>query len=922
MRTRLHALVRWLLCGLLIGAAGKSGAAPRLDVPKVAFEKVVLPNGLQLILHQDKKLPLVHVNLWYHVGSKNEKVGKTGFAHLFEHMMLQGSKNAPEDYFSAMARAGAQGGRDSNGTTNSDRTNYFATAPSGSLEFLLWVHSDLLATLPDALTQAKLDNQRDVVRNERRQGVDNVPYGRWFVLATENLFPARHPYSWPVIGSHEDLVAASLEDVKAFFRRFYTPNNLTLVVSGDFDPAEAKRLVTKYFGSIPPGPALDRPRRFVAKLDGEKIVEVNDRVPQDRVFMAWPGPEIGAAGEHELNLASSILTEGLSARLQKTLIYDKKLCSNVSSFSNSMEIAGMFVIDATLAAGVSLAEVERTITTELAALAKDGPTVAELERARTRALTDVTTSLESIGAFGGTADLLAYYNTYFGDPGKLSWDLQRLLSVTPQSVRGAVATWLATTNRVVLRFHPETSVRPSVAELDRKKQPPLGADTAFHAPSVVADKLANGLELYVVEQHGLPLVTAAIVSRAGSVVDPPGKEGLATLVASTIERGTRSRTALAVASAAGDLGTSLRHEVGLERAIEAVDVYKANLGAALALLGDVVRNPTFPAAEIDRERKLQVEDIEQAERDGRRLAARLRARFAFGADHPYGRPVAGYRKTVGALTSADADAFHATNWRPGAAALVIVGDVTLAEAKALAQKELGSWAGTAPAPPAIPPPAGARGKVFLIDKPDAAQTVAVHIYSAPVKKGDDYYSFLLASEVLGSGASGRLYLNLRQDKGYSYGIGAITPVLSGAMAWITQGGVQTDKTKESVVELVKELKGIAGARPITAKELEDARLGVIRGYAAGFGTNRAVAARVSDLWSRRWPMDEIVREPEGLARATLSEVQAAAKRYAAPADATLVLIGDRPRIEAGVRSLNLGEVIVVDAEGKATGATR
>jgi zinc protease len=568
-------------------------------------------------------------------------------------------------------------------------------------------------------------------------------------------------------------------------------------------------------------------------------------------------------------------------------------------------------------------EVERIITAALAALATDGPAAAELERARTRALTQLTTSLEGMGAFGGVADQLAYYNTFFGDPGKLSWDLQRTLAVTPASVRAAVATWLATTNRLVLRFHAETSARPAVAEPDRRKQPALGADTAFHPPAVATDKLANGLELYVVEQHGLPLVTAAIVSRAGSVMDPPGKEGLATLVASTMERGTKARNALAVASAAGDLGTSLRNEVGLERAIEAIDVEKANLGAALGLLGDVVRNPTFPEAEIDRERKLQVEDIAQAERNGPRLASRLRARFAFGADHPYGRPVAGTRKTAGALTAADAAAFHAANWRPGAAALVVVGDVTLAEAKALAQKELGSWSGAAPARPVIPPPSpGTRGKIFLVDKPDAAQTVAVQIYTAPVGKGDDYYGLRLASAVLGNGASGRLYLNLRQDKGYSYGIGATTPVLSGAMAWITQGGVQTDKTKESVVELVKELKGIAGARPITAKELEDARLGIIRGYAAGFGTNRDVAGAVSELWSRRWAMEELVRETEGLARATLSDVQAAAKRYAVPASATLLLVGDRQKIEAGVRSLNLGEVIVVDAEGQPIGPTR
>src|SRR5262249_11730089 len=307
-----------VLVGLLLSAT--ANAAPKLSVPRVQFDKYVLPNGLQVILHQERKLPLVHVNLWYHVGSKDEKPGKTGFAHLFEHMMLQGSKNAREDYFSLMARAGAHGGRDSNGTTDTDRTNYFATVPSGSLEFLLWIHSDLLATLPDALTQAKLENQREVVRNERRQALDNAPYGRWYKLLSENLFPAGHPYSWPVIGSHEDLMAASLADVKGFFHTFYAPNNLSMVVSGAFEPAESRRLIEKYFGSIPPGPALDRPHRWIPRLDGEKAVDVSDRVPQERVFIGWPAPEIGAADEPALTLASTILTDGLSARLEKALV--------------------------------------------------------------------------------------------------------------------------------------------------------------------------------------------------------------------------------------------------------------------------------------------------------------------------------------------------------------------------------------------------------------------------------------------------------------------------------------------------------------------------------------------------------------------------------------------------------------------------
>ncbi|MET0344618.1 MAG: pitrilysin family protein, partial [Polyangiales bacterium] len=315
-----------LCVALLITAS--AAAAPEPAAPLLSFERFTLPNGMRVVLHVDRKLPLVHVNLWYHVGSKNEPPGRTGFAHLFEHLMLQGSKNAPEDYFTLMARIGARGGRDSNGTTSTDRTNYFATAPSGSLDYLLWVHADLLATFPEALTQQKLDNQREVVRNERRQGIDNAPYGRWHKLLLEQLFPARHPYSWPIIGSHEDLQAARLDDVRAFFATYYTPNNLSLVVSGDFDPEEARRLVEKHFAAIAPGPALDRPRFDLPRLDREKVIEVRDRVALERVFIAFPTPQIGGEGERELELTAGILTDGLSSRLTKTLVHERKLCTS------------------------------------------------------------------------------------------------------------------------------------------------------------------------------------------------------------------------------------------------------------------------------------------------------------------------------------------------------------------------------------------------------------------------------------------------------------------------------------------------------------------------------------------------------------------------------------------------------------------
>ena len=468
--------------------------APASDeAPRIAFEKYTLPNGLQVILHVDKKLPIVHVNEWFHVGSKNEKPGRTGFAHLFEHLMFEGSKDAPGKYLTFAERLGAnlrEGGV--NGTTNPDRTNYFITVPAGGLERVLWLESDRLATLMDFLTKENLDHQREVVRNERRQGLENTPYGRAFKLIFESVYPAGHPYSWLTIGSQEDLSAATFDDVKDFFRTYYTPNNLSLIVAGDFDPAEAKRLVTKYFGPIPPGPALDRPGRSVPAFSGEKVVEVADRVPQERVYVAFPSPPFFEKGDAELDLASLILTDGLSSRLQKALVYDRQLCSTVQASQNSAEISGLFFVSATARPGVPLADVERVVTDEIARLAKDGPTDTELDRAKTKYEFRFVSGLEGIGGFGGKSDQLNRYNTFLGDPGKLAEDLGRYQHATREDVRAAVAKWIDTPNRVLVRFHPETSGRGSSPAIDRSQEPPAAPDAAFHPPDVKRATLRTG----------------------------------------------------------------------------------------------------------------------------------------------------------------------------------------------------------------------------------------------------------------------------------------------------------------------------------------------------------------------------------------------------------------------------------------------
>jgi zinc protease len=893
-------------------------AAFAQDAPKIEFEKFTLPNGLQVILHVDRKLPMVHVNSWYHVGSKNERPGRTGFAHLFEHMMFEGSKNANGKYFTFIEKVGAnlfEGGV--NGTTSEDRTNYFETVPSANLEYVLWIESDRLATLTDVLTKQKLDNERDIVKNERRQGLENQPYGRAFMLLQQNLFPEGHPYAHDVIGSHEDLTAASVEDVVDFFKTYYTPNNLSLAITGDFDIAEAKRLIAKYYGSIPPGPALDRPKHSIPPLAAPKLLDVNDRVPQERSYLAWPSPALFDADDGTLDLVSLILSDGLSARLTRSLVYDKQLCSNINAFQASEEIAGFFVIVATARPGVSLPQVEEGISSEIARLAKEGPSTEELNRAKTKWEFGFISGLERIGGFGGQADLLNQYNTYFGDPNKFAADLERHRSVTAEDIKRAVARWIATPNRVTVRFHPEISQRPTMTSLDRSTPPALGADRSFHVPEVKTARLDNGMQLFVVERQDLPKVAVTLATRAGSAADPQGKEGLASLAVQIMRRGTKGRKAIEIDETLGDLGTSIFGGAAVETASMGFEVLRRNLPGALGVLADIAREPSFPEDEIDRERKKRLDALSQAYNNPNAIAQRVGPALAYGVGHPYGRPSQGFTSTVKTIAAADLSRFHSAYWKPGSSALIFAGDITLADATEMAKRHFGSWTGGAA--PALsvgaPQPVG-PGKVFLVDRPDAAQTVVAEILPGPSREAPDYYALSLADTVWGGGAGARLGTNIREDKGYSYGVFSRKEAHSKYGIWAAVGGVQTNKTKESIVEFQKELQFIAGQKPVSEKELADARNNRLRGYAQQFESLERVAGQIAELWGVSMPVTELEREPAELQKATREAVNGAAEKYASPARATLLLVGDRSKIEAGVRELKVGEMVIIDAEGK------
>ncbi|MBF0545495.1 MAG: insulinase family protein [Candidatus Riflebacteria bacterium] len=894
------------------------------SLPKIEFEKFVLPNGLQVILHIDRKLPIVHVNEWVHVGSKNEKPGKTGFAHLFEHLMFQGSKNAPggkiapAGYFNYIEKAGAnvrEGGI--NGTTGSDRTNFFDTVPSGNLEYVLWLESDRLATLIDYLDQKNLDNQREVVRNERRMGLDNAPYGRIREILPANLYPPTHPYSWPVIGSHEDLINASLEDVKAFFKQYYTPNNISLVIAGDFDPAEAKKLVAKYYGCIPSGPPLARPRKFIPSINEEKIIEVNDRVPQTRIIMVWPSPAYFDKDDAELDLASLVLSNGLSSRLTKELVYDKQLCTTVSAVQDSNEISGEFAIEATLREGSDYKVVEKTIDNIISELAKNGPTKEELERIKTRIEYIFVSNLEKLGGFGGKADQLNQYNTYLGDPGKFEENFLRYQTPNSEDVKNSFDRWINNTKRLKIRFFPEPSGRVEKTDLDRGKPPAFGSDKDFEAPTAKSAVLENGLEVIVIERNELPKVAVGLSSKAGSFREAKGKEGLANLTMNVMRKGSKTRKALEIDEQLSNLGTSLGASCGRETAILQFEVLKRNLEPAMEIVADVVMNPAVPEEEIERERKLILGDISQMESDPVDLSSRLTSILAFGKEHPYGHPALGFTGSVKNLNHDDVVKFHDENWVASGSYIVFAGQITLDEAKQITEKVFKSWKvgniGKLELPEVKPYDAK---KIYVVDRQDSAQTHVNQVLPGPKRADECYYPLSVADTVWGSGGFGtRLTLNIRENKGFTYNVRSALMSLNYAGCWIARSLIQGDKTKEAMIEFIKELEGIGGKKPITSEEFSATKERKLRGFAQGFEKLSSLVSKYSELKSLNLPLDELNREYKEVKGMELEKVNKTSSDWAKVEKSFFLLVGDYKKIEHGLKELNFGDVVLIDKEG-------
>ena len=895
----------------------------QVDIP---YQQFTLPNGLRVIVHTDRKAPVVAVSVWYDVGSTFEPKGRTGFAHLFEHLMFNGSENAPDDFFVPLKTVGAT---DYNGTTSFDRTNYFETVPTGALERALFLESDRMGWLTGAITQGVLDEQRGVVQNEKRQG-DNQPYGLVQYKLFGGLFPDGTPYGHTVIGSLADLDAASLTDVKSWFRDHYGPNNAVLVLAGDVDVATARTLVAKYFGNIPRGPDSKFPATTIPQLTAPVNETITDRVAAVLVTKNWAVPGLKDKDAAALDVAGGVLGGLASSRLDNALVKREKLVVQVSAGNSALRGLGFFTIRAVVKPGVDPALVSRRIDEILADFLKNGPTADEVNRVVTQNASQTIQGLESVGGFGGKAVALAEGALYTGDPGYYKKQLADLAAQTPASVKAAADRWLsrpAYSLSVVpgpRDAYAEAAVPPAkevaAAPTPAPKNsrggltlPAVGqlADLSF--PAVQRDRLRNGIEVIYAQRNAVPVTQAAISFDAGVAADVPGKLGTQSLTVGMLDEGTTTRDSIRIAEDQERLGASIGAGGSLDRSTVSLDVPSANLSPALELFADIVRNPAFADAEVTRVKQQQLAGIAQELTNPNALAGRVVPGLVYGPASPYAKSIGGGDpRAVAALTPADLRAFQQAWLRPDKAKIFVVSDRPLAEVKALLDQRFGDWRPTgapgnknftAASTPSAP-------KIVLVDRPDSPQSVIVGAIPTALKGTQDLLAQQTANDALGGSFLSRINMDLRERRHWSYGARGGFQQAENAAPYVITAPVQANQTGPSLASVREDLKAYLGAEPMTQVEFDRAVTGAVRELPGRFETSDAVLAAMqsNDLYKR--PDNYYATITTRYRGLTQPQLTTAINGALDPARAIWVVVGDAKLVRPQLDGLGLPVEVV------------
>lgn len=898
-----------LPCLLLAILGTVSAGADQIE--EIRAEKYELPNGLDVILYEDHRLPVVAVNVWYHVGSKNERPGRTGFAHLFEHMMFQGSEHHDTDYFLPLQKVGSF----VNGSTSEDRTNYVEDVPSEYLELALWLEADRMGFLLPAMTQERLDNQRDVVMNERRETYDNQPYGTAEELLLEMMYTSDHPYYHSVIGKMHDIEIATLDDVQSFFTDFYSPNNASLCLVGDFDRREAKALIEKYFATLPPGPSVDRLEAWIPQLDGVKRAVSEDAVSLPRLYMQWHTPAFLTEGDATADILASILSAGKTSRLYEELVYKQQIAQDVAVYQGSRELSSLFCLQVTAKPGHTLAEVEAAVDEVLSELLAKGIKRGELAQAQAAWEARFMRNLERIGGFGGLANKLNTYNTHLGDPNMLVYDLDRYRNLTVKRVNAFAREYLDLNRRAILHVVPYGDPVASEVSVDRTIAPGPGRSSDFRPPVIERATLENGMKIWLVEKHDLPLVQVNLVLKSGWAADPPDRPGTAALTADLLDEGTKSRSALEIAEEARRLGANFGTFGAFDATGANLNVLKRNLRDGLDLMADVIMNPNFPEKELERLRGDYLGRIQQSARQPIPAGIKAFQKAVFGDEHPYGQPFTGTgtAASLQALTRQDVLDYYAANYFPNNTAICVAGDVTMEEIKAELTRAFRKWkpgelhAAATPTPPTL-----TGTQIQIVDRPGSPQSAIIAGHRCVARKNRDWLPLQVMNTTLGGNFISRVNMNLREDKGYTYGANTqFFPGLdTGAFFGATQ--VETAVTAETVRELVKEIREITDTRPPSNEEVRVSKDNLIKSFPRQFQTLGALAGQMGQMVTYDLPPDDWQSYMERIARIDEHDAARVARQHLHPDDLLIVVVGDRAQIEPELEALGLGSVETLD----------
>jgi zinc protease len=885
--------------------------AQEIDIP---YQRFVLGNGLTLIVHEDHKAPIVAIDVWYQVGSRNEKPGKTGFAHLFEHLMFEGSENAKGRFVDIMERIGAT---ETDGETNSDRTNYFENVPSSALDFVLWMESDRMGHLLGAIDQNVLDLQRGVVQNEKREH-ENLPYGAVEELVPQNTYPPGHPYSWTPIGDMADLNAASLTDVQEWFRTYYGPSNVVLVLAGDIETKTAKEKVEKYFGDIPAGRPVIRQKVWLAKMTGAHRQSVQANVSQARIYKFWNAPEYGSADADYLDLVSDVLTLGKSSRFYKRLVYDDQIAVDANAYISECEIGSQFGLQVTVRPGQDLQQVGRELDEELAQFLKEGPTLEELTRVKANHEANFIRDIERIGGSAGKAARLAQGQAFLGSPDAYKKTLKHIQEATAEDLKVAANKWLSD-GVFVLEVQPFPNYKAASTGADRSQVPSTGTPPDLRLPKLQRTTLSNGLRVVLAERHEIPMVNFWMTIDAGFAADQSAIPGTASIATWSLVGGTVKRSALQISDEQLLLGAQLSAFSNLDQSIVKLSALKSKLDRSLDLFADVILNPAFSEEDFRRQQGLTLAEIEREQTQPKRMALRILPGLIYGANHAYGNPLTGTGTTesVKKIRREDLVRFHQTWFRPNNATLVVTGDTSLSELKPKLEKLFESWK-----PAQIPKKniaevaLAGKSVVYLIDRPGSQQSTIIAGQIAPPTTNPREIAIQAMNDGIGGTFGSRLNMNLREDKHWSYGANTQLLAASRQRMFLAIAPAQTDKTKESMAEMDKEFRGIVGDRPIGADELTRIQADETLKLPASRETLDEVGKSILDLMQFGLA-DDYYESYAGKVRALKpSDISDAAKMVIHPNQLIWIVVGDRAKIEAGVKELQLGELHYLTADGK------